>query len=73
MPNGGVPLHMVLEPKHSSEWVVYCRAATINVYAKDEWHARGSAGTPVLSVDEKEARALVGFLGYWLHQPGCHP
>ena len=73
MPNGGVPLHMVLYPKDGSQTANHCEAGRVKVYAKADWQARHREATPLLQLTEDEARALAWFLRYWLGEQTLIP
>ena len=65
MPNGGIPINMVLQTKQSDH-VVYCHAAVLKVFSKVEWERAGVDGDPILVLEEQEAQAIERFLRYWL-------
>ncbi len=73
MPNGGVPMHMVLTPQESDAYVVYCRGAELRVIAKSDWDKSGAASDPSLALTEVEVQVLERFLRYWLHDKGEGP
>jgi hypothetical protein len=66
MPNGGVPLHMILRPKQCRNIVIYCYGGEMRLYSQSEWDAKKSDGTPMATLTESEGAALAGFLQYWL-------
>ncbi len=66
MPNGGVPMHMVIRPKGNSQAVIYCRGSNLFVVDKAEWEAKQSAGEALLKLDDDESLVLERFLTYWL-------
>ena len=70
MPNGGVPMHMVLRPQSSRAHVVYCEGARMKIFTKDAWDQRGE---PEVVLDEKEAKAVQRFLRYWAQDSGENP
>lgn len=67
MPNGGVPLHMVLEPVDSPAWVLYSRGAELRLISREEWEQNGANATSDVSVRPAEALVLARFLRYWLN------
>lgn len=73
MPNGGVPLHMVLHPRDGTETVVYCEGGRIRLYKRSDWDAGGRDATPSLELTEDEGRAIAWFLRYWLGERTLRP
>ena len=65
MPNGGVPINMVLRPKHG-EVVIYCHAGDLRVFAREAWEKEGSDARPIFSLTRAEAGALAWQLEHWL-------
>jgi hypothetical protein len=72
MPNGGVPINMVLRPKAQSEYVVYCHGAELTIQREADLSAEGNR-EPVLVLDREEALVLERFLRYWLGDEGSGP
>lgn len=66
MPNGGVPLHMVIRPRGSGVSVLYCQGADVRVVARADWERLGVQAGPVLVLGRAEAQVLERFLRYWL-------
>lgn len=73
MPNGGVPMHMVLYPTDGAHTVVYCHAGIVQIYDRAEWDANKSKGVPRLTLTEPESAALAWFLRYWLGEARLQP
>jgi hypothetical protein len=73
MPNGGIPIHMLLRPKASDTHVMYCHGAELKVIRKDEWERAKSKGDPEIVLDREEAQVLERFLRYWLQDSGDGP
>lgn len=67
MPNGGVPIHMVLKPQSSDGQVIHSHAGEVRVVSKREWEQSGANGAATLSLTKAEALVLERFLRYWLH------
>ena len=65
MPNGGVPINMVIHP-HESDLVIYCYSGLLSIYQKDVWDAEGTEGKPLAQLSERECGALAWFLEYWI-------
>ena len=66
MPNGGIPIHMVLKPRSSKDTVVYCHGAEVKVFAAENWENSHASADPVLTLNRDEALVLERFLKYWL-------
>ena len=73
MPNGGVPLHMVLHPKDMTPFVVYCRGGELSVVAQDKWDRAGAAAKPLFRLNKDEGAALAWFLSYWIGNAALKP
>jgi len=73
MPNGGVPIHMVLHPSKGEGCVLYCHGGTLHIYDQPEWNARGARGTPQATLSEADCAALAWFLRYWLGDARLKP
>lgn len=74
MPNGGVPLHMVVRPPQS-DLVIHCEEAHLSIYRKTEWDADGTDASPIATLDEAACGGIAWFLQHWivdkeLLQPG---
>ena len=69
MPNGGVPVHMVMTPKGGDGTVLHCEGAAMAFYRGEDWAASHANATPLVRLDEDEALVLARFLSYWLHEP----
>ena len=73
MPNGGVPLHLVLHPTDKSPYVVHCRGAELRMVPREARERAGAGAAPVLSLSPEEARVLERFLRYRLRDTGDGP
>lgn len=73
MPNGGVPLHMILYPKDDSPYVVYCRGGSMRLYDRGTWAREKANGKPVCTLTAEEGAALAWFLKYWLGDDTLRP
>ena len=76
MPNGGVPLHMILFPSNNSNYVILCHGGTLSVFTRQEWDLNKAQGKSLITLTEAEGSAIAGFLKYWLgdHRLSpCHP
>jgi hypothetical protein len=73
MPNGGVPMHMVLYPKDCSPYVLYCKGGNLFIYNREVWDKEKANGKPFCSVNTDEAAALAWFLKYWLGETALVP
>jgi hypothetical protein len=70
MPNGGVPISMVIRPA-SGGWVIYCHASELRVIESEEWEkAPWGEVTPTLVLSAEESLVLERFLRYWLDDRG---
>lgn len=69
MPNGGVPIHMVMIPKGGNGTVLHCRGAEMRFYRGEDWERSHTEATPKVVLDKDEALVLARFLSYWLHDP----
>jgi len=72
MPNGGVPLHMILRPRDGTV-VIYSKGGTLQVYSAEDWRRQKSAATPLCSLTESEVSALAWQLRYWLGEARLQP
>jgi len=66
MPNGGVPMHMVLYPSDGSPYVLYLERGVLRVYERATWETEKSSGRPILVLTEAEDAALAWSVRYWL-------
>lgn len=73
MPNGGVPMHMVLYPRDGSPYVLYLHAGILRLYDRSDWDAQKSAAPPLLVLTKSEDAALAWFLKYWLGDAALRP
>jgi hypothetical protein len=67
MPNGGVPLHMVMNLKEAPGAVLHCKGAEIRLYERGDWEANHAEGTAIASLSQNEALVLARFVAYWLN------
>ena len=70
MPNGGVPIHMVIE---SGAIVIYCHAAQVQVFSADAWHQNGSEGIPLATLDPEDSGVLAWFIREWAGEELLQP
>jgi hypothetical protein len=73
MPNGGVPIHMVLYPATNQNFVVCCEGSKMMVFEIKEWQTQKQNKTPIISFSVDEARALTWFLKYWIGDDKLKP
>jgi hypothetical protein len=73
MPNGGVPMHMVLIPIQESGVVLYCQGAELRIISKADWDAQKANAPPLATLTPKEGLVLERFLRYWLQDTGNGP
>lgn len=72
MPNGGVPINMVLFPK-DGHIAIFCHAGEMKIYSRPDWEVKGVDATPLASFSESEAAAIAWFLQYWLGSGNLKP
>ncbi|MFM7132711.1 MAG: hypothetical protein ACKO0W_00165 [Planctomycetota bacterium] len=65
MPNGGVPITMILRPRRGGV-VVIGHSGVVSVYARAEWEAAGSRATPIFRLTEAEGRVLASHIEHWV-------
>ena len=70
MPNGGIPMHMRLQPSSSPSHVVVCHGAELQVFTEESWR---QDGTPTLTLTRSEGQVVARFLRYWLQDRGEDP
>jgi len=73
MPNGGVPINMVLYPKDGSDLVLYCRAGIIQIFTRKDWDEKKAQAEPLATFSESEGAATAWFLRYWLGEDRLKP
>lgn len=73
MPNGGVPLHMVLKPKLGEGYVFYAQGKALHLITVDEWEKHGREATPLLSITPAELRVLASFVLHWAGDESARP
>lgn len=73
MPNGGVPMHMVLYPKDGSPYILYCQGGEMRLYDRPVWDREKSAGAPLCTFTAAEGAAIAWFLKYWLGEQALQP
>jgi hypothetical protein len=66
MPNGGVPLHMILRPRDGSPIVLHAEGAKLAIHSADLWDRDKTNAAPLAVISEAEAFVLSRFLRYWL-------
>jgi hypothetical protein len=65
MPNGGIPLHMILKPSLGEGYVFYARGSTLHLISADAWAKHGPEAVPLLSITPDELRVLAAFIQHW--------
>lgn len=73
MPNGGVPLHMILHPQDGSPYVLYLKGGVTRLYDRAAWEQHGADAPPLLELSAKEAAAIAWFIRYWLGEDALVP
>ena len=73
MPNGGVPMHMILYPKDGSPYVIYCKGGEMLLYNRNVWAEEKASGTPLCTFTEDEGAAIAWFLKYLLGEDALRP
>jgi hypothetical protein len=73
MPNGGVPMHMILYPREGSDTVLYCEGGVLRIFDRAEWDLRKASGAPRATLSEADGAALAWFLRYWLGESRLRP
>ncbi len=73
MPNGGVPMHMVLTPAQGTSVVLYCKGAELRIIRRDDWERQKADAAPLATLSACEGRVLERFLRYWLQDAGNGP
>jgi hypothetical protein len=73
MPNGGVPMYMILYPKDGSPYVLYCKGGEMRLYDRNVWEREKVDGTPLCTFTEAEGAAIAWFLKYWLGEHALQP
>jgi hypothetical protein len=66
MPNGGVPMHMMIRPASSSSHAVNCRGAELMVSTEADLTTGKDNVSPLLRLSREEALVLERSLRYWL-------
>jgi len=64
MPNGGVPINMILSAG-DGQYILHCYAAQIRVFSRSEWEKEKGC-TPMFVLKKNESLVLERFLRYWL-------
>ena len=65
MPNGGVPLHMLLRPRNGEGYVFYCGGDALHLIPADGWEKDRTDAAPLLSLNAAELRVTAVFVQYW--------
>lgn len=73
MPNGGVPMHMILYPKDSSSYVIYCNGGQMSLYDRASWDRKKAKAKPLCTFTREEGAAIAWFLKYWLGDSMLRP
>lgn len=66
MPNGGTPMHMLLRPRRTGHYAVYCKGDALQVIGQDEAKKGWQWAAPVLELEPDEVRVLADFLRHWI-------
>ena len=53
MPNGGIPMHMRLQPSSSSSHVVVCHGAELQLFTKEDWRQDGQPAVAIVVVAKR--------------------
>jgi hypothetical protein len=72
MPNGGVPMQMVLYPSDGTV-VFYCHAGEVRVIQREAWDRAKAAAASLCTLTEAEGAALAWHLRYWLGEARLQP
>ena len=73
MPNGGVPLHMILQPQDGSPYVLYLKGGVPRLCSRSAREQHGADAPSLLELTEKEAAAIAWFVRYWLGEEALIP
>ena len=73
MPNGGVPLHMILRPSLGEGYVLYARGSALHIIAGDDWQELRAEAEPLLSLTPAEVRVLAAFVQFWSGDEAARP
>jgi len=73
MPNGGVPIHMVLTPSQDAKVILRCEGSELRIISKDDWDAQRDGATPLAVLTPEQGIVLERFLRYWLGDDGDGP
>jgi hypothetical protein len=69
MPNGGVPLHLILTPKTNPNHVVHIKGTTLNVYDKEDFESNGhTKAVAILTLNDNETLCICEFLNHWFYK-----
>lgn len=67
MPNGGVPIHMVLYLKNNPEIVVYSFGGNLLVFNRNDWETLPHSDLkPMIEISKDETKMLAWFIDYWV-------
>lgn len=72
MPNGGIPMHMVLHPR-DGDVVIHCQGGEMRIISKDEWGRDGVKAATICTLSNPEGAALAWHLRYWLGEAALKP
>ena len=72
MPNGGVPIHMILHPA-AGTLVLYCEGGVLRIYDRETWARERRKATPLATLSREDGAALGWFLRYWLGEDALRP
>jgi hypothetical protein len=67
MPNGGVPIHMILRLKNNPEIVIYSFSGNLLFFSREEWETNSlEVRKPIIAINESEAKVMAWFIDYWV-------
>lgn len=72
MPNGGIPMHMILYPRDGDS-VIYCQAGEVRIIPRVDWEQDKARATPICTLTAAEGAALAWHLRYWLGETNLKP
>jgi hypothetical protein len=73
MPNGGVPIHLVMDLDEGSGAVLHCKGDDVRIFERAYWELIHADGTPIVSLSRGEPLVLARFPNYWIDDPESRP
>lgn len=73
MPNGGVPMHMILHPQDGSPYVLHLEGGIARLYERAAWKQHKATASPLLELSAEEAGAIAWFIRHWLGNEALVP